>query len=216
MDYTTLTADKNTAGSIANWANSSQLQAAASTIVAEAEAFIYRRLRHWQMLVEVNGVSMATGNDNIGVPANFLEVKSFYITGVNFAKLTLKTEEEVKAAYQYDGSGNRVNQQPEIFYFNSTQIKFDSPPDQDYPYEFVYYGQPTPLSASNPTNFLTATYPRLMRCACMSQASEFMKDAGMGNYDRTYWDQAALAEIDAAQTESDRSRRAIEVGMILV
>jgi hypothetical protein len=79
----------------------------------------------------------------------------------------------------------------------------------------IYYAQPAPLSSSL-TNFITNLYPRLMRCACMTQASEFMKDVGAGQIDRTYWEQAALAEIQFAQTESDRTMRASEVGMVLI
>ena len=218
MDYVTLTSPKGVTGSIADWANTSKIEAAEPAIVQEAESFIYRRLRHWQMLVEVSGNLTVANADALTLPTNFLGVKSLYITGINFAKLTLKTDEEVKAAYQYDSSGNRIPQQPEMFYFNATNFQFDSPVDQTYPYGLVYYGQPPALSTlpAPGTNFLTTYYPRLLRCACMAQAMEYMKEAGSAPIDRSYWEQNAIAELEAAQAESDRSRRAMEVGMILV
>lgn len=214
MDYATLVNTSATAGSIANWINASTVQASAATIVAEAESFIYRRLRHWQMQTSATG-SMTTGNDTIALPTNFLEPKTLYITGINYAKLTMKTEQEVKASYQYDGTGTRVSQKPSIFTFDSTGIRMDSPPDQTYPYELIYYVQPTALSSAS-TNWVTTYYPRLMRCACMIGACEFVKESGQGNFDRTYWEQATLAEIDVAAQESDRSQRAVEFAGIVL
>lgn len=213
MDYTTLTNSSATAGSIANWINSAAVQSGAPTIVSEAELYIYRRLRHWRMLAPTTG-TMVIGSDYIALPADYLEDKLLYITGTNYAKLTRKTIEEVIASYGYDSSGNRINQQPLIYFNDQSNIKFDSPADQTYPYLLYYYQQPAALSSSN-TNFLTAYYPRLMRCACMAAACEFAKDSGQGNFDRTYWDQLTELEIAKAQAESDRAQRSMEVGMIL-
>lgn len=216
MDWTTLTGSSSTAGSIANWMNTSQVANVASTIIAEAESFIYRRLRHWKMQPAPLSGSLTTGSDQLALPSDFLEPKMLYLTGTYFAELKLKTDKEVTGSYSYDGNGARVQQTPQIYYFNQSYIQLDSPPDQSYGYALIYYQQPAALSGTNTTNFLTATYPRLMRCACMAAASEFMKDAGVGNYDRTYWDQLALAEIAIAQAESDRAQRSIEVGTIFL
>lgn len=213
MSYTTLVASQTTAGSIANWINHGSVVASADTIVGEAESFVYRRLRHFRMLTSTTG-SMSLSNQFIALPSDYLEDKTLYVTGVNYQKLTRKTLEEVLASYSYDGSGNLVPAQPLIYFNDQNNLNFDSLPDQTYPYQLFYYQQPAALSTSI-TNFLTSTYPRLMRCACMAAACEFMKDNGMGNYDRTYWDQLAEQEVQMAQVESDRSQRSLEVGMIL-
>lgn len=221
MDYTTLVASKSTAGSIANWLNSSLLQDAAPTIIAEAESFVYRRLRHWRMITETTGV-LTVNQDYLLISAvtRYLEDKTLWLNGlvggtVYQQRVVRKTLEEVKANYQFSSAGSRVQQTPMIMYNNGTQLKFDSPPDLAYPYELTYYQQPAALSGSNTTNWLTDTYPRLLRCACMAGAAEFMKDSGTGNYDRTYWEENAMAEIDTAMAESDRAQRSLEVGMIL-
>lgn len=220
MSYTSLTGAKTVDGSISNWLNHDAVTTVADTIVAEAEAIIYRRLRHWRMVTSVTGTMTAnavgTVNpvDYIPLPSDYLEDRVLYVTGLNYQKMSRKTMEEVIASYGYDGNGFRVPQQPYIYFNDQTNLKFDSPPDQAYPYLLYYYQQPAALSVSI-TNFLTTTYPRLVRVACMAQASEFMKDAGSGNYDRTYWDQLVEVEIDKAQTESDRQHRSIDVGMIL-
>lgn len=215
MTYSTLTGAKTVAGSIASWVNHSAVEAAAPSIVDEAESMIYRRLRHWRMLGRTTGV-FTIGNDYIALSgvARYLEDKAFYITGVNFDKLTRKTEQEVIANYGYDASGARINEMPEIYYNDATNFWFDAPSDQAYPWLLTFYQQPVALSTSG-TNFLTEYYPRLLRCACMIGASEFMKDAGLGNFDRTYWEQNALAEVAVAQQESDRAFNSIDVGAII-
>lgn len=214
MDYSSLVASSTTAGSIAGWVNHTSAQAEAATIVAEAESFIYRRLRHWKMLIPITG-TMTTSQVNVTVPSDFLEDKIFKITGTDADLVTRKTIQEVIAAWSYDGNGNRVSQKPRLFSNDQTNMVLDSPCDKAYPYLFYYYQQGTALGTANTTNFLTSTYPRLMRTACMVGASEFMKDSGQGNYDRTYWEQNALAEIDVAQQESDKHERSVELGMIL-
>lgn len=215
MDWTSLTASSTSAGSIANWILHTSVQAESANIIAEAESIIYRRLRHFKMLTPSTG-TFTTSQVTLTLPSDYLEDKSFYITGTAYTKLTRKPMQEVIASYCYDGSGNRVITQPNIFFNDQSNFQFDSPADQIYPWLLYYYQQPAPLSSTNTSNFLTATYPRLMRAACMTQASEFMKDSGQGNYDRTYWVQMTQAEIEAAQQESDRSERSLEAGMILV
>lgn len=222
MDYVTLTGAKTVNGSIAQWVNHADAQNAAATILEEAESFIYRRLRHWRMITEATGV-MVANQDYLLISAftNYLEDKVLRFNGIvnNMVysdRILRKTIEQVKAAYGYDSSGARVAQTPTIFYNNGTQLKFDSPPDLAYPYELAFYQQPAALSASNTTNWLTATYPRLVRVACLAGATEFMKDAGQGNYDRTYWETLAEGEIAVAMMESDRQQRSLEVGAIMI
>lgn len=161
---------------------------------------------------------MTAGNtsDFVTMPSDYLEDKAFYFTGTSYSKLTRKTLQEVLSNYAYDGSGNRVQTQPSYYFNDQTSLKFESPADQNYPWLLYYYQQPLALSATNTSNFLLSTYPRMMRCAFMTAGSEYMKDAGMGNYDRTYWAQMTEAEILEAQRESDRSQHTQEIGMQLI
>lgn len=220
ITYTTLTGAPSVDGSIAGWLNHASIANVADTIVAEAESWIYRDLRHWRMLTSMTGLFTANPGgqplvtDYIPIPADYLEDKLLYVTGINYQKMVRKTLEEVIASYGYDGDGNRIVQQPMIYFNDQSNIKFDSPPDQSYPYLLYYYQQPAALAFTG-TNFLTIFYPRLLRCACCAMAAEFMKDVGQGTYDRTYWEQAALNELAKAQIESDRSQRSMEIGMIL-
>ena len=213
ISYTTLIGSSSTSGSVANWLNHSAVQASADNIVYDAEATIYRSLRHWRML-STYSANTVIGNDYLALPADYLEDKILYITGQNFQKMYRKTMEETIASYSYDGSGNRIQQQPMIYFSDSTNFKFDSACDAVYPVAGYYYAQPASLFTSG-TNWLTQFYPRLLRCACVAAATEFMKDVGAGSFSRDYWVQMFQAELAAAQMESDRSVRSMKIGMVL-
>ena len=222
LTYTQLVSSSSTDGSIANFLNHASITASADTIVADAEAWIYRDLRHWRMLTSATGtftanpVNVPAPVNYLPLPADYLEDKVLWITGVNVAQLRRKTLEEVIAMWGYDGNGYRIVQQPYFYYNDQANIVFDSPPDQAYPYLLYYYQQPQSLATvSGGTNFLTQFYPRLLRTACFMMAAEFMKDSGQGNYDRNYWLEQTTMELAKAQTESDRSVRSQDIGMIL-
>lgn len=210
-----LTGSASTPGSIARWVNYSQVVGDAPEIIVEAESWVYRRLRHWKMLTVPTLGTFTIGQDYIASPADLLEPFLLWTTQNYFQFMPMKTPQEVIANWSYNGNGSRTQQQPLMFYQDQTALRFDSPPDQAYAYALIYFQQPAPLSETS-TNFLTQTYPRLMRLACMTAACEFAKDAGQGNFDRTYWEQLALDEIDRAQAESDRAKRATVAGAVLI
>lgn len=215
MDYTMLVAQKGTPGAVSTWVNDSRIQQDVPEIVLEAESWIYRRLRHWKMLTPPIPGTMTIGTPLIPIPQDCLEPFLLVTTGNYQQCITQKTPQEVILNWAYDGSGNRVLQQPMIYYFDQANINFDSPPDMAYNFVLLYYQQLAPLVVTN-SNFLTMTYPRLMRLACMAGACEWMKDSGQGQFDRTYWDTLAQDEIDKAQAESDRARRGVIAGPILI
>jgi hypothetical protein len=216
MDFNTLTAPKSSAGSLADWINSSTIAPEAPFFVEEAQSWIYRRLRHWRMLSQPTTGTLVIGQDSIPYPPDMLEPFQFVLTGQNSSELRQKTVQEIVIAWAFDGNNNRIQQQPVIYSFNGTNIIFDSPPDSAYPYALIYYQQPPPLSADNPSNFLTNFYQRLMRAVLMMQACEWTKEANQGQYDRTYWAQQAGDELAVAQMESDRARRAsIDAGVLI-
>lgn len=214
MDYTTLISGTGSQGSIASWVMHTAAAGAAPTIVQEAEAFIYRRLRHWKMLTSTAGTA-TTSAVTVTVPSDYLRDKLWKFTGTDAGNATRKTIQEVVTAWSYDSSGARVTGKPQIYSNDKDSIHFDVACDKAYPFSLFYYQQPTALSTSSATNFLTNTYPRLLRCACMIGASEFMKESGQGDFGRTYWTEQALMEIDEAQKESDSQESSMNIGMIL-
>jgi hypothetical protein len=218
MDYNSLVASSATAGSIANWMSKSSLAGGpAMAIVQEAESWVYRRLRHWQMLTAPVPITMSIGSDTIPMPAGFLQPTAlWYLNGGAPFWMAEKLPNQVYALWSYDATNARVNAAPVYYTFNQSAIQMDSPADQAYPGYITYYQQLPALSASNTNNFLTDTYPRMLRCACMAGACEWAKDNGQGQFDRTYWDQLCMDEIYTAQQESDRARRGVENAAVLI
>ena len=163
--------------------------------------------------------TMTVGTDGIVPPSDILEPSYLMIipsaTVTSRSILPQVTMQQVLQWWQFDGSGNRVQTIPRCYYFNATTIQFDSQPDQAYQYALMYYQQPAALGAENTTNFITQYYPRLLRCAVMMGACEWIKDSGQGGNSKDYCEQQYSAEIVKAQQESDRAHRAIEVGPIL-
>jgi hypothetical protein len=225
MDWSTLTASKATAGSLANWANNSTITSGAGgvadIILGEAVLWISERLRHWRMLsapttgtLTAVTVPSPTGQDTVSIPSDLLEMYEFYLTGTYYSKVPMKTEQEIIGAWNFDSSGNRVPSMPRGFFVNSANINFDSPPDRAYTYAYTYYQAIPALTSGAPTNWLTQRYPRLLRAACMIGICEWTKELGGGTYDRTYWMMMAGTHLDEAQMSSDRSRRATSGGVI--
>jgi len=229
MDWVTLTAVKGTPGSIADWINDSRIALSpggagttAALIVQEAEALIYGKLRHWRMMPPPVTGSMVQGQQYIVPPSDMLEPDFFMITATaTYGKRVLRqrTMQNILESWQYDGNGNIVQQMPFAYWFDNTNLNFDSVPDQTYPYVFTYYQQPAPLSASNTTNFVTQWYPRMMRCAIMMLAAEWLKDSGQTiqgvGPGKNYWSDQFDKELAAAQMASDRAKRAVEAGPIM-
>jgi len=218
LTWNILTGTTNTAGAIARWLNKSTLTSGtggdADLILQEALGWIFSRLRHWKMLTPPQNGTMVVGNDQIAVPDDMLEPDFIMIAGLVNGnlyqqELQQKPINTVYRAWAFDGTGARIQQTPVIYSFNESYIQLDQQPDLAYPYVITYYQLPAALSNSNPTNFLTDKYPRLLRTVCMMMGAEWTKESNQGQYDRTYWASQAASELMEAQAQSDRARRAI-------
>lgn len=82
------------------------------------------------------------------------------------------------------------------------RYEFDARAEEARTYDHVFFRRPLPLSASNPTNFMTERYPHMVRVACLAGAADFMKDKE--EYDKQYSRLVDL--ITAANAEADKAR----------
>lgn len=204
MSYTSLVADKDTDGSIKNWVNNSTIPS--TTVLDEAEQWIYRRLRVRQMLTTATG-NIAADATTLSAPTRFLAAKHLMITGANQDEIKMRSPEDVRRGWSYDSASARVTGKPQYFWEDGTTLTFDYKADQQYPYDLLYYETPASLaSSSNETNFLTTRAPYLLRCACLGFANDFLKD----KTERTYWLGMALGEIQTLNDESDFAKRDID------
>jgi hypothetical protein len=205
MSFTILTGAKSVDGSIKNWINNSRVPAA--VVLAEAEAWIYRRLRIREMLYTWIGV-MVVSQEYVTLPSDYLQGRTLWITGTEKAEVRRRQLEDVEQARAYDGS-TLVTGKPRMFYADATTAQFEYAADQAYPFRARYYRQLPALSASNTTNVLTSKFPTLLRFACMASANSFMKD----DEEKTYWEAKAAAEIAEIKIESDLEMQGLDARM---
>jgi hypothetical protein len=97
---------------------------------------------------------------------------------------------------------------PRIWSIFDEAIQWDAAAVTAFQGQLLYYKSPPLLSATNPTNFLTSRFPRLIREATNAAAASFMKDDNE--------EQKALQKlgqlIDATNAESDLIYRGADFG----
>ena len=100
-----------------------------------------------------------------------------------------------------------VKSTPAFWSIYDDAIQFDGAFMTGYTCRLLYFRRPHLLSATNPTNFITNRYPRIIREATNAAAASFMKDDNE--------EQKALQKlstlIDATNAESDLSYRGAEI-----
>ena len=151
MDYTTLIADKNTAGSIARWVNYGQLDV--TQILEEAQLLIYQTLR-------------VRGNEGGRRHDRGCDRRSERLASVRFPRsdqlprqpeqsAASKDEKSVLNARSLDTSGAWSQSAPYWYAIGSSTIEFDCAIASTSAgnYLFEYYGKPALLGVSEHDEF---------------------------------------------------------------
>jgi hypothetical protein len=180
MNYTTLTGAKTLEGSIRNWVN--RIDIPATTILTEAEAWIYERLRVREMQAELAFV-FAEGESSEALPDDFLDpiqlVPYLAPCATPLPLYDLATFPRLRDA---DGALYEAAA-PCGWTIIGETAHIDCLMEADYGCRLTYYARPAALAASsNETNFLTRRYPTLLRYACQGKALEHMKNPGAKDY----------------------------------
>lgn len=195
--YTILTGAKTVDGSIKNWLNNSRIPS--TSILTEAEAWIYQRLRAREMIASAT-VAFVAGDSTKALPASFLEPISLRPYGwgeeLPYVHETLLRRDRNSAGALYSAT-------PSEWSIIDNLITLDSACSAALSCDFIYYKQPDALAGGNETNFLTSRFPTLLRMACMARAYEWLKQQDQA----TGYINAALGEIEAANATADAARR---------
>lgn len=183
MDYATLVGAKSTEGSIKYWVNHSELPA--SSILADAQAEIYARLRVHDMLVPTT-LAITTGMSSIALPARFLDPAS--LTDQYRTEVCLRSATALSRMRVVDTSGALISGPVSNYAIFGGKFQFDMASNVTATFCLVYFESPLPLGDSNQTNFLTDRYSHLLRAAILKHAYAFRKS----------WDEAKLyaAELE--------------------
>lgn len=203
MNWTTLTGDKDTEGSIKYFINYSRIDSAG--ILEEAEAWIYSKLRTRDMIAS-DDVAISDAASSASFPTGYLDCLQFGIPGY-MPRLRLKDIEWFRTHLGWDESATMPEGVPTYWADFGGTIQLNTSADQAYTAKMVFYKRPTALSASNETNFLTTRYPTLLRRACLMFAAEARKE--WDTHDRN--EIKAMAAITEVMVEDDTAKRGIEL-----
>jgi len=156
--------------SVADWLNRSDLTAAIPDFISLAESQMERVLRTRQMIVRSN----ASFNVEFGAtPADFLEVKSFKLSGTNpITPLSFLTID----AMDLESSKLSATGKPRFFSVVGTQFRLAPTPDTNYATELTYYAKLSKLSASVSTNFILDSSPDAYLYGSLVQAAPYLQD----------------------------------------
>ena len=181
--------------SVADWLNRSDLTAAIPDFISLAEAQIERTLRTRQMIVRAN----ASFNVEFGAtPADFLEVRSFKLSGTNPpTPLSFMTIDALDAeATKFTASGR-----PKFFGIVGGQFRLVPTPDTNYATELTYYAKLSKLSASVATNFILSASPDIYLYGALLQAAPYLQDDNRISVWATLYERA----LNDLQTADDRA-----------
>lgn len=203
MDYNTLVSDKTTPGSVKFSINWDRIDSAG--IVAEAEAFIYSKIRVREMRATAS-LSFSAGASNVAYPGDYRDAIHLGIPGY-INRITRREAEWFRTVLGFDESATLPSGMPSFWTDYDDQIQFNTVADIDYTAVLTYYKTLLALSPGNPTNFITRKYPTLMRRCCLMFAAEYRKEKD--TYDAE--EMRVLAQIEEIKVENDLEMRGMEL-----
>lgn len=178
LSYTLLTGAKSGTGTIKDWVNQSVVPV--TEILTEAESYIYQTLRAREMLRETSW-SAALGASTLALPVAsasiyaMIEPITLSVDGIYPKPDGMDYVHEALFNQYRDEDGALLTGTPNEWTIFNEVINFNFELDEALAGDFLYYGQPPALSASNETNFLTNRFPTLLRQVCTMFSYEYLK-----------------------------------------
>jgi len=201
MDYGTLIAGKDTAGSIRSWINYGLIDA--EGVLLDAQSYIFGGLRVREMQAEAT-VTIAEDDTFVALPERFLDPITLVFKDGN-GEIGLITPQALHRLRQYEEDGSLSADRPLAYSIFDEKLQFAVKADADYSASYLFYRRPELLGpqTARKTNFLTTRYPALVRSACIAFAADYRDDTE--RYTRAI--QRTNALISAANVEADLTLR---------
>jgi len=212
LNYTDLVGAKTVDGSIKQWVNHSEVPS--TTILTNAEAWIYERLRVRQMLATATGTLTADTSNSITLPTTYRGPLHLMFPGSATSAKHLparKTIDFIRDNINYDGAGAQTVGRPQYWGTDASNILFETIVDKAYPYDFMFYSALAALSGSNLTNFLTTEYPHLLLAVCAYFSYEWLRNS----QEKVYWLKVAEGEISESSKESDMELQGVDLAVAI-
>lgn len=169
--------------SIADWLNRDDLTSVIPDFISLAEANMDRSIRHWRM---EKRVTATVDGQYTGLIGDYLEGIRFSIANGDRLELLSQGEMQQRRTAYDDTTGK-----PRYYAISDGQLELYPTPDGSYTVEMLYYGQITPLSDSNTTNWLLTHHPDAYLYGSLVHASPYLgEDQRAGTWASLY--QSAL------------------------
>lgn len=184
--------------------------------IDDAEQRIYRELDLLATIVRDSSSALTANSRNFTFPQHFVVSESINLytpvgSTTNKYALTATTREFLDAMWPNETAAASPSLPQYYAMITDQQIIVGPPPDQNYTLEVVGTVRPEPLSASNPTTYLTLYLPDLFMAEALVFGYGYMKDYGAQADDprsAMSWNQHYQDLWQSANTEENRKKYA--------
>lgn len=183
---------------IASYIGRTDLTSVIPDFITLAETRIARQLRTRQMLKSATA-TMTAGDNTVGLPSDFLEMRDLYVQGNPRIVVTYLTPSAFTRDARAMDSGK-----PVYYTILGAELCFAPIPDAAYTLDMLYFYKPEVLSSTVPSNVFLANYADALLYGALAESEPYlMNDARVqtwaGLYDR------AINNIIGADENSEYS-----------
>lgn len=167
MNYTSLVAD------IATWMKRTDLTAVIPSFVETAQYSLNRelgrqQLAQWEQRAET---TTTQGDEGIARPTSSAGIRTMKLLGASNRDLLFRTPAVLDGKYSSTELGI-----PDVWTLDGNEIRLRPVPGGEYTIQITYWKVPTPISASNATNWYTDNEPDLLLFECLHLACLYVQD----------------------------------------
>lgn len=196
----------NLKAAVARWVRRTDLTDDIPDFIRLFEAEAQRRLRGCPAMMTNTSETIAA--ETLGLPADFLAVRSFRLTTGSSRELSPFTEEQ---AQSYKAVATQVPGEPRGYTVRGGSFEFTPTPDQSYTASLTYEQMIPPL-ASNSSNWLLTGFPQAYLYGSLTQAAPFLKqDARIVMWGTLY--EQALADVRASNRTTYAPQLSVDPGL---
>ena len=186
------------------------------TIIDDAEQRIYRDLDLLSTVIRDSSGTLTANSRNFTFPQHMIVSESLNVftpvgTTTNRNQLVPVSREFLDALWPNEAAATTPSVPAYYAMITDQQIIVGPPPDASYTVETIGTIRPAPLSASNPTTYLTSYLPDLFFNASMVLGAAYLKNFGAMVDDPKMaitWEGHYQTGLASANTEEQRKRYA--------
>jgi hypothetical protein len=184
--------------SVANYLGRSDLTTQIPDFITLAEYRLQRNLRIRQMLK--TATASTTGGDNtVGLPSDFLELRDIYIDGRPRFTLSYLSP----SAFSRDARAAESGR-PNFYTLRAAEFELAPIPDTTYSLVMLYFAKPEVLSDSNASNVFLANAPDALLYGALLEAEPYlMNDNRIAIWSNFY--NSALESLNVSDESSEYS-----------